>query len=68
MKISDISVEVILKFKMKRIYKIKTIKFFYFLLLFQLGFFNRMKRPGYEPTYQGEIKKSPKDYNNDYYS
>ncbi|KAJ8314262.1 hypothetical protein KUTeg_008823 [Tegillarca granosa] len=34
----------------------------------ELGFFNRMKRPGYEPTYQGEIKKSPKDYNNDYYS
>lgn len=30
----------------------------------QCGFFKRSKPEGYEPTYQGEIKKKSKDYDN----
>lgn len=37
--------------------------FIFFFFPLQCGFFKRSKPEGYEPTYQGEIKKS-KDYDN----
>lgn len=37
---------------------------FYFYFSLQCGFFKRSKPEGYEPTYQGEIKKKSKDYDN----
>lgn len=34
------------------------------VILYKCGFFKRSKPEGYEPTYQGEIKKKSKDYDN----
>ncbi|XP_062608395.1 integrin alpha-PS1-like [Saccostrea cucullata] len=34
------------------------------LIFWKCGFFKRIKPKDYEPTFQGEIKKTPKDYDN----